>query len=50
MPAIQSKSKKWHWKLCFTVLSTGRIVINYKYLQELLESRVPGLEKFHDIT
>ena len=30
--------------------STGRIVINFKCLEELLESRIPGLENFDKIT
>ena len=30
--------------------STGRIVINFKCLEELLESEIPGLENFDKIT
>ena len=30
--------------------STGRILINSKCLEELLESRIPGLENLYEIT
>ena len=30
--------------------STGRIVVNSKWLEELLESRIPGLGNLYEIT
>ena len=50
MPAIQSKLKEWHWKLCFKLSFKLKNYYQSKSLEGLLESRITGLKNLYETT